>query len=427
MRERAHFRWTVALPASTTVFLAGAVVAFNGCSADSAPATYTVRDSAGIEIVESSAPAWRDDEAWMLDRESVVEIGVQAGAPELLFSGITGVVVLEDGRIAVADRTSNQVRFFTPDGVFLEAFGRSGEGPGEFQYVRALGRCGADSLFVFDLDYRMVVLDAAGNHVREGRPYDLQRSLSGRPYSLSCSRNGHFAAVGWEARTGPPTIGFYTARAPVWILQPIGTDDSAATDVSDGAAFAMRAELGTFLSSERIGHENGSGPHPFGRSLVLAITDDALYLGEAASFELTEFTLDGAPQRIIRGPTLDLEIRADHLEAYRVAQLENAQSQNRPTLERYLRDLPLPPGFPAYTKLLVDPAGALWIRRFAPPGDDRHVWSVFDEHGVYLGDVDVPIELEITEIGSDHVAGVATDELGVERARVYRLLKPTSL
>ena len=54
------------LPAICLAFLCS-------CGADrnveAGPSTYTVRDSAGVSIVESSAPAWGDGEAWTLTEE----------------------------------------------------------------------------------------------------------------------------------------------------------------------------------------------------------------------------------------------------------------------------------------------------------------------------------------------------------------------
>ena len=58
---------------------------------------------------------------------------------------------LSDGRVAVLDGESCELRFFGPDGVFLNRAGGMGEGPGEFRR-----RCFwapssvLDSLFVFD-------------------------------------------------------------------------------------------------------------------------------------------------------------------------------------------------------------------------------------------------------------------------------------
>jgi hypothetical protein len=83
----------------------------------------------------------------------------------------------------------------------------------------------------------------------------------------------------------------------------------------------------------------------------------------------------------------------------------------------------MPEQFPAYTDLRVDPEGNLWVQRFLRPGDDRNLWTVFAADGAMLGDIEIPTDLEITEIGADYVLGVSTDEMDVERVRLHRLLK----
>lgn len=62
----------------------------------------SVRDSAGITIVEHASVAVPDDGTWLVDFESAVRIGRVEGDPDYLFGRIAGFVRLGDGRIAVA-------------------------------------------------------------------------------------------------------------------------------------------------------------------------------------------------------------------------------------------------------------------------------------------------------------------------------------
>lgn len=49
---------------------------------DGAPRAAAVRDSSGIEIVESSAPLWAGDAPWSVEAEPEVSIGVVDGPAE---------------------------------------------------------------------------------------------------------------------------------------------------------------------------------------------------------------------------------------------------------------------------------------------------------------------------------------------------------
>jgi hypothetical protein len=392
----------------------------------------TVRDSAGIEIVESLAPQWTTETAWQLAVEPTVEIGLVEGPPEYLFSNIEGALLLPDGRIAVADRGSSQVRYFTRDGVFESFVGGPGDGPGELGYIRGLGRCGADSLFVFEIDYNNVVFSPAGSYVREARPFDADHA-DRRPYSLRCASNGYYIAVGWEPRvaqrdpTSGPTIGFYRAEAPAWILAPADSAGSEAPATIPQAGLALRAELGMVLSSERIGHARGSGPHPFGRAARFAIHDEAIHMGTGEHFQVLRYTLDGRLERLIRWPGHDLTIGDAEVAAYREAQLAGTDDARRPVVERQLRDMPLPTAFPAFARLEVDPGGNLWIEPFRrPSASGAAEWTVVNADGALLGTVRVPSDLTVTDIGDDAILGVWRDALGVERIRLYALTKPAS-
>ena len=50
-------------------------------------------------------------------------------------------------------------------------------------------------------------------------------------------------------------------------------------------------------------------------------------------------------------------------------------------------------------------------------------WSVFNADGRWLGEVVLPEDLEVYEIGEDYVLGKETDEFDVEYVRVYRIRK----
>jgi hypothetical protein len=389
-----------------------------GCGPPAERPAVTVRDSAGITIVESARAAWSEPEAWRLDPEPALRIGRQEGDERYLFAGIVGAVRLDDGRIAVGDRTSGQVRFYGPDGEFERAEGGKGKGPGEFEYMRALGRCSHDSIFAFDLHWTAVVLTESGDVVGGFAPFVGEDAASSRPYELACSSNGAWIATGWQRFDGAIPIGFYEAKAPVWILRPVPGEPG-----SPGAGRLQRLDIGEFVTSERIGSEHGSRPHPFGRSTVVAISDDAVFVGTAESFMVGEYTLDGVLRRLLAGPPVDLEIRGEDIAAWVEGEVVRARPESRPAVEREYRDMPLPPSFPAYTEARTDPEGALWLHRFVRPGGEEQIWGVFSAEGEFLGDVRMPPSLRVLEIGSDYVLGASADDLGVERVELYDLHK----
>ncbi len=97
----------------------------------------TVRDSAGIRIVENTTPQWQEGERWRLSPEPVVDIGGGDREEDQLFR-VVGALRLSDDRIVVANGGTNEIRFYGPGGAFLSASGGEGEGPGEFRRLSAV-------------------------------------------------------------------------------------------------------------------------------------------------------------------------------------------------------------------------------------------------------------------------------------------------
>jgi len=104
----------VNLPLLTTC-----TVAALACSGgDVKGSSSTVRDSAGIAIVENHTPLWTETERWRLSDEPVLQIGAVDGDDAYLFSQITGALRLSDGRIVVANGASRELRHRLPSGGF---------------------------------------------------------------------------------------------------------------------------------------------------------------------------------------------------------------------------------------------------------------------------------------------------------------------
>lgn len=374
----------------------------------------TTRDSAGVAIVETVAAAWRDSaEAWRVDTAATVTIGAQEGDASYLLDRVVGATRLADGTIVAADGGSNQLRFFDPSGSFVRAAGGAGGGPGEFEYLRALQRCGgADSLYAFDINWQMKVFTAAGGYVRQ---LHIRPPGQPSPYQLACSRNGTFVVTGWGDMTDPtngPRLGFYRSMTPLWIV--------------DGAGREV-ASLGELLGSERIGTTGGSRPHPFGRGTVLAMGPEEIYLGDGTRFEVRRHDGAGRLTRIQRAPAEDLAITPAMLEAYRAGRLASASEARRPQLRRELDEMPLPEGLPAFTQLLLDADGNLWAKRFRAPRDSTAArWGVFAPDGAFLGHVMMPPRFELHEVGTSYVLGVAPDDADVQRVRLHPLRRGTA-
>ncbi|HYW07328.1 MAG TPA: hypothetical protein VE913_10250, partial [Longimicrobium sp.] len=121
----------------------------------------TVRDSAGVRIVENRGAGtlgWTVEEAPMLD------IG---GDGEAALFQVTDAKRLRDGRIVIASAGSHELRIHAADGRLMRGVGREGKGPGEFASPFWVGTLRGDSIGVWDAGLgRLTVFTAAGEYAR---------------------------------------------------------------------------------------------------------------------------------------------------------------------------------------------------------------------------------------------------------------------
>jgi hypothetical protein len=384
---------------------ASALIACGGEGADAADeAAVVVRDSAGVQIVESrlgppiAAP-------WALGAAPILGIGQTAGEDPYLLSRVVGALRLADGRIVIGDGGTGQLRFYDSAGVFLSQTGGVGEGPGEFEYMRSLERCRPDGFIAFDIDWAMNAYTEEGAFV-EKRQMLVPEGIT--PYNLACDPAARVVMIGWGrgASPGPPPIGFHTTRDRLVLAAP---DGSVATD------------FGEWLVSERIGTQFGSRPHPFGRATLFGLYGDQLYVGTGERMEVQVYGLDGTLQRVLRVPAPPLDVNDSLKTAYLESELAATPEPRQAALRTSIAEWEWPPTRPAYSELRVDPLGVVWLKEFAVTRTQPERWMLLDPERGYLGELELPARHTLLTIDADALLLLAKDELDVERVVAYAL------
>ncbi len=328
--------------------------------------------------------------------------------PDEALAELAGVRLLPDGGIVVGDRIALDLKHFGPDGGFVGTIGRPGQGPEEFDYIYEMDWCAPGVLTVRDVAHVHRYSEAL-EFLESGT--EALDPLGGSSYQEDCHPNGYFVGSGWGDIRSQMKKGYYRATAPVMLLR-------------DGA---LVRDFGERLSSERIGTTRpdgspaGSGPHPFGRSTVVALGPGRVYVGSAEDYEIEVYDLEGAPLPPVRwsGPSLDYdEALLDRLIDIAVA---NAASSRRPRLRRYYAGLPKLDGVPAYDRMVVSDQGQLWVRQFVRPGAEGERWVVFGPDHAPLGTLVLPLRSTLWEVVDDQVVYSVLDDLDVPIVRVSRL------
>jgi hypothetical protein len=383
----------------------GWCVVVAACGGNRGP-SFAVSDSAGVEVVTTLVPIWDSAGQWTIDPDPILRLGLTEGDEPYLFQDIQGVVLLEDGRIVVADGLSRELRFFDSSGSYLLKAGGPGQGPGEFTILYGLGRCG-EGLFAFDPGQRRVNVFGLQGKFRGTIPV-LEPKGNRGAYRSRCGPDGKLVIAGWGQQRqrnpdGPELL--FQQGAPVWLVDP-----------QNGTV----VELGEYITSERVvTMHGGSGPHPFGRSVVFTLDRDHVFLGTSERLQVEVRDHGGRLLRIYRGPDTDLTITPEVLSDYREAELNPADSLIRDRLVEH--DMPMPPGMPAYLEFILDPDGNLWTERFPMPGEANPRWGVVSAEGKFYGHMEMPDGFQLMGVTRDQLLGVSRDSLGVERVELYRL------
>jgi hypothetical protein len=377
--------------------------------APSARASSTVRDSAGIQIVESTAPAWKDGEAWRVEPEPILTIGVSEGPEEYRLFRAFSPLRTSRGEIVVVNSGSLELRFYDLEGRYLRAVGRKGGGPGEFAMMVQLWRFGADSLVVFDFgNNRLSVHGIDGSF---GRTMRLEQATAATPLPMGVFADGSILAF-WHLVSSGATAGGLQ-RIPrmygIWNADGAFVDSLARLPGSETFAVSVGAE------------QSVSTGRPFGRSPVEVAGGDRWYYGSGDRYEIEVRTMDGTLERLIRRPIPNRPV-TEALIAERERRIREFRAERGITSTTPFDAIPYPADMPPYEALRLDAGSNLWVAYYRLE-DEPVRWAVFDPAGRWLGDVETPSGGRVWDIGDDYLLGVWQDELDVQQVRMYRLVK----
>ena len=413
--------------------------ALAGCSSDDARSTWTgsVTDSAGVTIVSNSdEPIWDDADRWTLEQDLI--IGAVDGDPNYLFGSITGICVGTNRRIYVLDQAGTvKVRVYTSDGVFLDAFGQAGNGPGEMG--NSVGPClmaPGDTLHIPDQQNRRVNrYSSDGSSVGRVR-FDIRDGVP----------------VGWGVDTDGRILQQLRPLDTANLMTDGGVDlvvalssDGIVTDTlvefpSGGAVIRLSVGAGTFkLFATEPNWATTTDGH------IIYGTNDNYWIGMS----------DGSGN-LVRVTTKSYEPQSIG-EADRAVVIgviaEGMQGLGLPAavIERGLGTLQFAEFYPAFHRLLSGPRGSIWAQGVTVVdslseqdrntlsdfpgglealGSNPHLlfgsrnWDVFDADGRFLGEVAMPAGFTPTKFVGEDIYGVWKDELDVEYVMRLKVVIP---
>jgi len=372
------------------------------------PETYTVRDSSGVQIVESLSPTWAEEAFW-IDPEPLLRIGREEEGP-YQFGFLADGLILSDGSIAIPEFRAQEIRVFDANGEHRRTFGGRGEGPGEFQNLSGVFEFPGDSLAGYDGrllrvtifsrssdDFRTVQNEVAGNNSVFGR-------LTAGPFLLYNLGRGFRPDL-------PP--GLQWTLTDIWAMDP------------DDGSFQVIARL---PSREQFIEPDGNTRSIIPpRWSVQAASGEGFYWATSDRYEIGFYDGDGNLQRLQRRPIQPTAVEQSMVDDYVEANLQRVRSrEGEAAVPRYRQSYEeghFGEHVPFFGTAFVDGDRRLWVSSPIWPslrGPPRH-WSIFSQDGVWLGDLEAPEGVRILHSRGDVVLGIWQDELDVPYVQLHRL------
>jgi hypothetical protein len=396
---------TADLPGVALLLLCGIVACRER---DSSPPLVVQRDSAGIEIVEAMRPLWGDSSLWSIDPEPVVDLTLTGSGPSHEFYRVGSMKQRPDGSLMIANRGSEEVRVFSATGEFLGSFGGSGDGPGEFRGLNVIENAG-DTLLAMDSDGRVAVVAPDLTVVRTFNidPFTLDLyyldvgAILPKPRSLVLPQAG--------------VAGLIRRPVPLILFDLEGEQIDSIGEMR-GPELYLHVREGSF---------GGSVPPFFGKRSHVATFGQRIFLGSNDTMQMEELDVSGNLVRILRIPDYPLDLSDAQIAAERDFFLDRFPPGSPSPFQQAFEDAPASDTRPAFTDILIDPSGAVWLQlhRGESEQDRPQEWLVLDAHGIWLGTVEIPDRFTVSDITMDAVLGVWEDELDVEHPQVLRLTR----
>ena len=404
-------------------------LALAACTAPTRPrADAPTRDSAGIAIIESPTPLWATGHGWTVADTPTLDLGGGTD-PHAAFGSLSNALRLSDGRIVVGEQTPTALRYFSRDGQWLYDVGGAGDGRAELRSIFHLSLGANDTVAVFDLARRQLVLfDPNGAHALT---VPIAERLTPRgtngylPKGLA--PDGRYLLqrdeVAFPFAGAPNTLRDVSTRL-YWL--------SRAGTLTDSSPRLRAGELFGFS----LAAANGKGivvplARPLGPMLHVVAGADRVWLGDGSSWEIRGIDGKGRLTTILRRagerPLLTAALRDSFIALYRAHATAPGMGEMRRQFALGMAKAPFPDRLPAYGTLMVGADSTLWAGHVSvldgTAGDPGLAWTVFDPAGRWLGEVTMPPRFYPTSAGRGWILGIWRDEHDVQHVRLFPLVE----
>ncbi len=322
--------------------------------------------------------------------------------------------ITEKGQlIAVMDR-GREIRVFDAKNQFVGTVGREGPGPGEFSRVDDIAILPGDTVVARDWRARFHVYDPAFRFVRtaklesDPKPGGDYRSTE----VVCCLRDGSLLVrsnASFKERHWPE------GRAQrEWRIAPATSESASSAQAlsledSDPHGFVITewSPTGGMLMSEMP-------TIPFSRAAFVVPASDEIVHATGDYYEYRVYARSGHLARVVRAAAPVLQVEESEMQLAKERFVSTSNKDRRKLFEAAWEKLELPATLPAFSRILADEEGNVWVRNYSPPrllpdslqgraGTTGEWWARFDREGKLLGTIRIPDWHSVIGFSRGHV------------------------
>lgn len=354
-------------------------------------------------------------QAWPVDRSPIVVVRAEHDEVGLQFTEATSATRMPGGEVVIADATDNALRIADASGRVVRSFGRRGQGPGEFRTLVWVGQCGG-SIYAWDVGGpRVAVFDLERGFTRQ-----FMVDQANSPLAVACSPSGAFVTMTRNSPPPPADASGTTRNGTPYEVRRLMTGGVVVDSTGKVTGRLENLLWGEFISGPLgPGGRVGAMQRPLGGRTSLAFLGERVVVARSDSGTVDMYDLNGARVAGFRLRPEGAVPTAAQYEQAIPATIVGAPQQLREALIDFARSVPLPERTPAFTKVLTDPIGLVWVVR-SFDGDRATRLAAHRADGSLVANVVIPASLTVLEIGRDYVLGRTEDEEGEIAVVVYR-------
>lgn len=366
-----------------------------------------------LGLLSLLAPAAHAQDAprWRIARTAQAGAGDGPGA----LTAVGGLTVGRDGSLYVSQPQDGVVRVYDARGRFARAFGKSGEGPGEFRRPSQLGWRG-DTLWVTDAGQTRISLFRADGTFLRSIAFVRESPLTDGKPNIPGALLADGSVLGWwqaPLRTlsepGPvsqPLVRFTQGGEPLGLVGRLQRRNEF---------MALRRQTGVTFLAQPFSDSPLWAPSPDGSGVVIVTRAAATSAGRA-TFAVRRVDPAGRTVFSRTYPYTPRPLEGDAVSAAVDAELARLASARLATPPASLRrmigaEIYRPKFRTPVTGVLVGRDGTVWLRR--EEGGSVVRWDVLDAAGRPAGTLNLPAKLDVRYADRTQLWAVELDELDV--------------